>query len=108
VATPYSSTTWIVKPGLEGEFVQRWQEFASWSSAQGLTAAAMLLQDTDEHNRFVSFGPWESIDAIRRWRSLPGFQERVARLHEVLERFEPHTLELVGDARGRRGWRRPG
>jgi heme-degrading monooxygenase HmoA len=104
--TPYSSTTWIVKPGLEDEFVLRWEEFASWSSAQGLTATAMLLRDTDERNRFVSFGPWESIDAIRRWRSLPGFQERVARLHEVLDRFEPHTLELVRETRGRRSWRR--
>ena len=106
MTTPYSSTTWIVKPGLEDEFVRRWSEFADWSGAQGLTASAMLLRDMDERNRFVSFGPWETVDAIRRWRSLPGFQERVARLHEVLEHFEPHTLELVGDERGRRRWRR--
>ena len=103
---PYSSTTWIVKPGFEDDFVRRWSEFADWSSAQGLTAAAMLLRDMDERNRFVSFGPWESIEAISRWRSLPGFQERVTRLHEVLEGFEPHTLELVGEERGRRRWLR--
>ena len=91
----YSHTTWIVKPGQEEEFVTRWSEFAEWSAAQGLSARAKLLRDVDEPGRFLSFGPWESLDAIKRWRALPGFQERVARLDEVLVRFEPHTLQLV-------------
>lgn len=101
MAEPYSSTTWIVKAGQEDEFVRRWNEFAEWSGGQGLRAQAMLLRDVDDPTRFVSFGPWESLQAIARWRSLPGFHERVARLNDVLERFEPRTLELVVEHRPR-------
>ena len=93
----YSHTTWLVKPGLEDEFIRRWTEFAAWSQAEGLAAEARLLRDVDEPQRFVSFGPWETLSAIRRWRALPGFQEHAARLGEVLESFEAHTLEHVAE-----------
>jgi len=101
MTVPYSSTTWIVKAGQEDEFVRRWNEFAEWSEGQGLSARAMLFRDLDEPTRFVSFGPWESLQAIARWRTLPGFHEWVAQLNDVLERFEPRTLELVGEHRPR-------
>jgi heme-degrading monooxygenase HmoA len=96
VAEPYTSTTWIVKPGQEDEFVRRWTEFAEWSAGQGLADPAMLLRDVDEPTRFVSFGPWEDLQMIWRWRGLTGFQERVTLLNEVLVSFEPRTLELDG------------
>ena len=94
----YSLSIWRVKPGLEDEFVRRWQELAAWSARQGLTARATLLRDVDDPGRFVSFGPWESMDAIRRWRAEEGFHELVARLQEVLDEFEPRTLELVAES----------
>jgi len=94
---PYTYSVWQVKPGQEEEFVRRWTEFADWTALQGLAAAAKLLRDIEDPSRFVSFGPWESLDTIRRWRHQPGFHERVVRLHEVLESFEPSTLELVVD-----------
>ncbi len=106
MAEPFSSTTWIVKPGLEDEFVRRWTEFADWSAGQGLAAPAMLLRDVDEPTYFVSFGPWEDIQMIWRWRGLAGFQERVDSLNEVLVSFEPRTLNLVGGDRRRRRWKR--
>ncbi|HEY2937452.1 MAG TPA: antibiotic biosynthesis monooxygenase family protein [Gaiellaceae bacterium] len=93
----YSHSSWRVKPGLEDEFVRRWEELADWSALQGLKARAKLLRDTDDPSRFVSFGPWESVGAIRGWRGTPGFHERVARLQEVVEGFEPRTLELVSE-----------
>ena len=101
MAEPYTSTTWIVKPGHEDEFVRRWTAFADWSAGHGLAAPAMLLRDVDEPTRFVSFGPWEDIQMIWRWRGLTGFQEHVASLNEVLVSFEPRTLELVGGHRRR-------
>jgi heme-degrading monooxygenase HmoA len=64
---------------------------------QGLAARAKLLRDTDDPCRFVSFGPWGSIDAVRHWRGAAGFHERVARLQEVLDDFDPRTLELVSE-----------
>jgi hypothetical protein len=53
----YTHSTWRVKPGLEDEFVRRWEDLAHWSALQGLSSRAKLLRDIDEPNRFVSFGP---------------------------------------------------
>ena len=91
----YTLTTWRVKTGMEDEFVARWSEWIDWSHLQGLGAHAILLRDAERPGTFVSFGPWESIEAVRHWRVLPGYNQRVARLHDVLEGFEPTTLEVL-------------
>jgi len=92
---PYTHTTWHVKPGSEDEFVARWDEWVDWSHREGLAAAALLLRDAEDPSTFVSFGPWESLAAVRSWRALSGYQQRVARLSEVVESFAPRTLEVV-------------
>jgi heme-degrading monooxygenase HmoA len=97
VLDTYTHTTWRVRPGLEEEFVGRWTDWVDWSRLKGLGAHARLLRDVDNPGTFVSFGPWVGTDAVRNWRSLPGYQERVARLREVVESFEPQTLHLVVD-----------
>lgn len=93
----YTHTTWRVKPGRESEFVSRWTDWVEWSRLQGLGAHARLLRDVDDPVTFISFGPWEALDAARNWRATPGYQERVALLREVVESFEPRTLHLVAD-----------
>jgi heme-degrading monooxygenase HmoA len=93
----YTHTTWRVKAGSEEEFARRWQEWAQWSHRQGLGARARLLRDVERPGVFVSFGPWESIEAVRKWRVLAGYQERVAALQELIESFEPTTLEIVAE-----------
>ena len=97
MAQPYTETTWVVKPGQEEEFVRRWRDWAEWTALQGLTASAKLLRDVEQPNRFLSFGPWESVDHVRRWRTAEGYQERIGRLQEVLDGFEPRTFELVAE-----------
>lgn len=97
MSTPYTHTTWRVKPGREDEFVQRWSEWIDWSHRQGLQAPAMLLRDVESPSTFISFGPWASISAVRSWRGLAGYHERVARLQEVVESFQPRTLEVVAE-----------
>ena len=94
----YTHTVWRVKPGNEGEFVARWNEWVEWSHREGLAAPALLLRDADDPSAFVSFGPWESVAAIAGWRALPGYQERVDRLRRVVDSFEPHTFEVVARA----------
>ena len=59
------------------------------------SSKTLLLRDTEDPQRFVSFGPWESVAAIAGWRALPGYQERVDRLRQVVDGFEPRTLEVV-------------
>lgn len=97
MAEPYTHTTWRVKAGMEEEFVERWSEWARWSHRQGLEARAMLLRDLESPGVFISFGPWQSLEAVKSWRVLPGYQERVARLQEAVEGFEPRTLEAVAE-----------
>ena len=97
MSTPYTHTTWRVKPGMEEEFVSRWSEWIDWSHRQGLGARATLLRDTESPATFLSFGPWESTEAVRSWRALPGYHDRVARLQEVVESFEPRTLTVVAE-----------
>ena len=93
----FTHTTWRVKPGQEDEFVERWREWAEWSHRQGLRAHARLLRDVESTGTFVSFGPWETVAAVRMWRGESGYHERVARLQELVEHFEPRTLEQVAE-----------
>ena len=94
----YTHGTWVVKPGNEDEFVRTWTEFADWTRANVPGAGTgRLLRDREQPNRFVSFGPWESLDAIAAWRQMPQFQETVGKMRELLETFEPHTLDLVAE-----------
>jgi hypothetical protein len=57
-----------------------------------------LLRDLEHPSTFVSFGPWETVGAVRSWRAEPGYQERVSRLQELVETFEPRTLEQVAES----------
>jgi heme-degrading monooxygenase HmoA len=98
---PYSMGLWIAKPGLEDEFAAAWQQFADWSLGAiegGLWAK--LLRDRTQTNRFVSFGPWDSLEAIEAWRSHPGFAERVGPIRELIESLEAYTLEAVVEVGG--------
>jgi heme-degrading monooxygenase HmoA len=98
MANTYTHSIWTVKPGQEDEFVRRWLDLAQWSAMQGLSGSATLLRDFDDPRRFISFGPWESLERVARWRTSTGFNERVARLHEVLDGFEPRTLIVVAES----------
>jgi quinol monooxygenase YgiN len=94
----YTQGTWTVKPGHEEQFITAWTEMAEWTGREvpGSTWAK-LLRDRGASNRFISFGPWESLQAIESWRALDGFQTRVQQLRELLDGFEPSTLELVSE-----------
>jgi heme-degrading monooxygenase HmoA len=93
---PYTQGVWQAKPGQADAFVAAWREFAEWSAANAPGAGwVKLLRDLDDDHRFVSVGPWDSLDAIEGWRALPGWGERVARIRDLLESFEPATLEAV-------------
>ena len=92
----YTSGTWVVKTGREEEFIQAWDELATWTAAEiSPGARAMLLRDRDDPSRFVSFGPWESDEQVAAWRASEGFASRVGRIRELLDRFEAHTLDPV-------------
>ena len=91
----WSSGTWSVKAGREDEFAEGWREFAQWAVENHNATRAWLLRDRNRPNQFISIGPWPSDDALAAWRGDPGFDSRVGRLREMLESFEPRTLDPV-------------
>lgn len=94
----YTMGIWQAKLGREAEFAAAWWEFAEWTGRQFLGVEetnGTLLRDRDQPGRFVSFGPWDSLDQIAAWRAHPGFRERVARMNDLLESFTPAVLDPV-------------
>ena len=93
----YTHGRWVVKEGQQEAFQSAWRELAEWTNASvdgAVGGEARLLEDLDDSRLFYSFGPWESLEAIEAWRASDGFQQRVVRLRELLDAFEPHTLRL--------------
>jgi heme-degrading monooxygenase HmoA len=91
----YTLGIWTVTPGREENFVEAWKELADHTKADFPEETATLLRDRDQPNRFISFGPWESLEQIERWRSSDTFKRGVGKLREVLEDFVPHTMDLA-------------
>jgi heme-degrading monooxygenase HmoA len=86
---------WRVKPGRDEDFVNAWDELARWTVESGFDSTGTLLRDRSQPGRFVSFGPWPSVEAVEEWRASPGFAERLGALRNTLEGFEPGTYDVV-------------
>lgn len=91
----YTLGIWTVKAGREQEFIAAWRDFAEATQDEFPAASAFLVQDRDTPSRFVSCGPWDSIEQIEAWRSSAAFRDGVGRIRELLDAFEPHTLDEV-------------
>ena len=95
----YTSGTWIVKPGKEKEFIDRWQDFAAWSrdNIAGLVKAH-LLQDKEEPRKFESFGEWRDDYSIEQWRASKQFQDFMATMKQLCEEYMVHEMCEVANA----------
>jgi heme-degrading monooxygenase HmoA len=98
--TVYTSGTWQPSPGREEAFVAAWQELADWASGIPGAGRLSLTRDLHEQGRYVSFGDWSSDDAVRRWKSLPEFKERMAQVLQHVGEFQSAELGLVASATG--------
>ncbi len=87
--------SWKPFPGHEDAFVEAWTEFSNWASRMPGAGRAILARDLRDPERFVSFVEWESIDAVRGWKSSPEFKLRMARVQAHIDKFAPTELELV-------------
>jgi len=98
IGQPYTSGTWVVRQGREEEFVARWTEFTEWALANAEGAQGFLLiRDSEDPRRFLSFGGWDDPDAVNAWRSTPEFADRLGRCRELCEDFRAtdHTLSAA-------------
>jgi len=99
MAMVWTHGMWTAKPGNEDEFIAAWNELADWTTANFAGAQGTLLRDREHPNVFISFGPWPDLETVQAWRASDGFRDRVGRIQQTLESFEPRTLDLVTTTR---------
>jgi heme-degrading monooxygenase HmoA len=92
----FASGNWLVREGLEDEFVSRWTDFLEWTrdNAEGFREAS-LLRSVQEPRRFVSFSEWDDDDAQAGWRSLPGFLDKLGACLDVCDDSETGRARRV-------------
>jgi quinol monooxygenase YgiN len=96
MANVWTHGTWTVKPGKEGEFTEAWLALVRESSGEHPPAEPpTLLRDREEANVFVSFGPWPDYAAVERFLSSDAFRDAQARMRDLLDSFQPRTLDEV-------------
>jgi hypothetical protein len=54
-----------------------------------------LTRDLNEEGRYISFGDWASVDAVRSWKDSPEFHERLAQVLQHVGDFQSAQLGLV-------------
>ena len=94
----YTAGRWRPDPGKEETFVEAWTAFAAWASGMRGAGTLRLARDVRSPDVFVSFGEWQDVQAVRAWKGGPEFKERLARVLQYVEEFEPTELELVATA----------
>lgn len=97
MATTYTSGVWRVKEGHDEAFVQAWTEFVSWAKRQPGASEFHLVRDLEDDRRYMSFAPWDSFDAQHAWKQTDEFTNKMQRVREHVDSFEPATYELVAD-----------
>lgn len=96
VSEIYTLGIWTAKKGKENNFKTAWESFAKWTRKnQAGAGTACLLQDPEKPQQFISYGPWESAEAIKSWRECPEFKTFLSQARELCEELQPRTLVLV-------------
>ena len=93
----YTVGIWTAKAGREEEFVAAWRAMGEATIEEFPAAHGRLLRDIDNPHRFISFGPWESLETVDAWRASAPFQQGVAHIRELLDAFEPGTYEVIAE-----------
>ena len=91
----YTLGVWTVKDGREQDFIDAWHAMAAATATDFPGASAMLLRDRDTPSVFISSLPWESLDQIEAWRASETFRAGVGEIRELIDNFEPHTMDLA-------------
>ncbi len=98
----YTTGSWRPFPGHEAAFIDAWIEFSAWASSLPGAGEAVLARDLRDAERFISVVEWESLDAVRGWKSSPEFKPRMARVQAHIDTFAPTELEVVAVCAGGR------
>ncbi|RXA19567.1 antibiotic biosynthesis monooxygenase [Methanosarcina sp. MSH10X1] len=92
----YAAEIWSVKQGKEEEFLNIWTDLASWTKANEMcSTGVVLLQDLEQRNRFISFGPWKTSACVQAWRQQPEFKAAFVKLKELCDEVKLSTMKSV-------------
>lgn len=87
---------WLAKSGKENDLIAAWGDFAERIFNQNLGSGwVYLLQDIQEPRRFITCGPWDSIQKIDEWRQLPEFKEFFTKAKAMCEEITPLTMKPI-------------
>jgi hypothetical protein len=93
--TAYTLALWRVKEGRE-EFVEAWKVLSDYFlDLPNPPGTGTLVGGVEDPRLFYSFGPWRSIEDIRRMRSDPRTPEMIGKLAAPCEEAKPGTFRLV-------------
>jgi heme-degrading monooxygenase HmoA len=102
IGTVYTLGIWTVKPGNEAVFIKTWNDFAQWTSMNQKGAQiAVLVQDAEDSQKFISFGPWQDKEAALQWRNTMEFKRTFGKFREICSEIQPHTILAVASTDGR-------
>jgi heme-degrading monooxygenase HmoA len=101
MAEAYTIGMWKAKAGEEREFVEAWREFAAWASTMPGAGTLRLTRDANDPSRFISFAPWEGIEAIHAWKGPDEFKQRIGRVKRHTDEFTAWESELETAVPGR-------
>jgi heme-degrading monooxygenase HmoA len=93
--------TWRPKAGHEQEFVAALTVFADWAAGMPGAGTLRFPRDDADPGRFVSFGVWQSNEAMRVWKISPDFRKRMSLVQHHVDALsldpglEPGELTVV-------------
>lgn len=72
MADVYTVGIWTVKARREAQFVAAWRAMAEATVLEILGAHGTLLRNAEESSRFISFGPWASLEQVEALARIGG------------------------------------
>ena len=94
-APVYTTGSWRPFAGSEDGFLAAWRDFAAWAASLPGAGEAILARDLRDPGRYVSFVAWESLDAVRGWKTHAEFKQRMSLVQEHVDEFAPTETEVV-------------
>jgi heme-degrading monooxygenase HmoA len=92
----YSSGEWLVRPGSEQEFIERWTSFIEWTSNEAPGALSfVLVRSTGEPTTFLSLGAWESQTAQEVWREMTQMQVMLGHCRALCDEYDTYRYTLA-------------
>lgn len=96
IGQSYRLGIWAVSPEKADEFVEAWESLSEWL-AQHLPdeRGAVLLEDTSDPSRFISFSAIDNPTRVDEVMSDPEAQDLMSKVMETCDTRKPHSMRVV-------------